>query len=162
MGMFRFQAATTASTRAYQVQIRDEYLDQLYQFDAGSVEQEIYARAEQGVIIVVTDRPESIFLKLGDAVKSVTYLGPTADLPLQPVFANHSAIGESRLMSESDNGGFAEGLWPDVRSYLIRARAFAVKAGLLAFLPFRHAAGSVLKKTLPARTHRVPRPGEES
>ena len=158
MGMFRFQAATTAPTRAYQVQIRDEYLDQLYQFDAGSVEQEIYAKTEQGVIVVVTDRPETIFLKLGDAVKSVTYLGPTADLPLQPVFANHSAVGESRLMPEPDNGGFAEGFWP----HLIRARAFVVRAGLLIFLPFRHITGSVLKKILPARTHRVPRPGQES
>lgn len=160
--MFEFQGVARQPMRAYQVQIRDEYLEQLYQFDAGSVEQELYAKAEQGLIVIVTDSPETIFNKLGEAVKAVTYLGPTADLPIQPVYADHSAVRRVSPAPEPDHGGFAEGLLVDAKSYLVRARAFAVRAGLFAFLPFWHIAGSAAKKALPARFHRAPRPGGES
>ena len=62
-----------APMRAYQVRIKDEYLDKLYMFDAGSVEQEIFTKAENGLICIVTDRPETIFIDsvpLGDGVGS--------------------------------------------------------------------------------------------
>ena len=147
--------------RAYHVQIRDEYLEQLYQFDAGSIEQELYAKAEQGLIVFVTDSPQTIFDQLGDSVKSVTYLGPTADLPAQPVYANHSVVHRLSQAPESDLGGFAEGLWADTKSNLVRARALVVKAGLFAFLPFWHIVGSVDKKAFPTRIQRTSRPGEE-
>lgn len=69
------------AVRVYQVEIKSEYLKDLFQFDAGSVEQEVFARADDGVICVVTDRPQTIFTRLGEAVKSVTYLGPLVELP---------------------------------------------------------------------------------
>jgi hypothetical protein len=160
--MFEFQEVAPRPTRAYQVQIRDEYLEQLYQFDAGSIEQELYARAERGLIVIVTDSPETIFNKLGEAVKTVTYLGPTADLPMQPVYANHSAVSRVSQASEPDHGGFAEALWANARPNLIRARAFAIRAGLFAALPFWHVAAPIAKKAFPARLQREPRPREES
>jgi hypothetical protein len=149
--MFEFHGIAQEPMRAFQVQIRDEYLEQLYQFDAGSIEQELYAKAERGLIIVVTDNPETIFNKLGEAVKAVTYLGPTADLPEQPVYANHSAVSRVSSAPEPEHGGFAEALWTNARQYPVRARAFAIRAGLFAFLPFWHIAGSIANKILPAR-----------
>ena len=71
------------AVRVYQVEIKSEYLKDLFQFDAGSVEQEVFARAEDGVICVITDRPQTIFTRLGEAVKSVTYVGPLVELPLK-------------------------------------------------------------------------------
>ena len=162
MGMFEFQEVAREPMRAYQVQIRDEYLERLYQFDAGSVEQELYARVERGLIVVVTDSPQTIFDQLGGAVKSVTYLGPTAALPAQPVYANHSAVSRLSQAPESDIEGFAERLWADTKSSLVRARALAVKAALFAFLPFSHIASSIAKKALPTRIRQAPRPGEEN
>ncbi len=76
-----FRVLGNAPMRTYQVQIKDEYLEDLYQFDAGSVEQEVFAKAQEGLICVVTDRPETIFARLGDAVKAVTYMGPKIDRP---------------------------------------------------------------------------------
>ena len=155
-------AAVNPPMRAFQVQIREEYLDNLYQFDAGSTEQEIFAMAEQGLVIVVTDRPETIFLKLGDAVKSVTYLGPMVDLPEEPVYANHVATARSPLEAEAEPGAFADGLWQGITAYLMRARDFTIRTGLLALMPVARFLGLALKKILPARALRALRLGGES
>ena len=72
----------TGRLRVYQVEIKKEYLEDLFWFDAGSVEQEVFAKADDGVICVVTDRPHMIFARLGESVKSVTYVGPLVELPL--------------------------------------------------------------------------------
>ena len=68
--------------RVYRVEIKNEYLEDLFWYDAGSVEQEVFAKAEDGVVCVVTDRPHMIFSRLGEAVKSITYVGPLVELPL--------------------------------------------------------------------------------
>jgi hypothetical protein len=157
-----FQAAVTTPVRAYQVRIRDEYLEKLYEYDAGTVEQEIFARAEGGMIVVMTDRPETIFQKLGEAIESVTYLGPTVGLPEHPVYANHSAVSRTQLIRESEDEDLVEGLWPDDRPIHIRALAFAARAGHLVMLPFLHILGSAFKKILPDRALRALHIGEES
>lgn len=157
-----FQAVTDTPVRAYQVKIRDEYLEELYQFDAGTVEQEIFAMAERGLVIVMTDRPETIFEKLGEAIESVTYLGPTIDLPEQPVYANHSAVHRTRSLPASEIDEFAEGFWHNFRPHLGHAWAFPVRAGQLVLQPFLHAAGLAARKMLPDRARRAEHIGGES
>lgn len=157
-----FQAVTDTPARAYQVKIRDEYLEELYQFDAGTVEQEIFAMAERGLVIVMTDRPETIFQKLGDAIESVTYLGPTVDLPEQPVYANHNAVGRTRSLPASEIDEFAEGFAHNFRSHLAHAWALAVRAGQLVMQPFFHTAGLAVGKILPDRARHAEHIGEEN
>jgi len=90
--------------RIYQVEIKEEYLEDLFWYDAGSVEQEIFAKAEHGVICVATDRPHMIFARLGEAVKSVMYMGPLVDLPLEEgVFEIRQGAQDSRLRSKRLN-----------------------------------------------------------
>ena len=144
--------ATGAPVRAYQVRIRDEYLECLYQFDAGSVEQEILAHAEQGTICVVTDQPQIIFSKLGDAVKSVTYMGPLVDLPAWlEGYANHWLAQRPPSSREIESSGFFVNLWQNIRTYPVRARALVTRAALLTILPLVPAARSLIKKASPRR-----------
>ena len=145
-----------APMRAYQVRIKDEYLDKLYMFDAGSVEQEIFTKAENGLICIVTDRPETILVKLGTAVKSITYMGPLVDLPERfEEYANHWVTQRSRKSGESENLGSGEDLWRGIRAYPALARAFVARVGLFALFPLIHAAGSLIKKVSPRRAIRA-------
>jgi hypothetical protein len=157
-----FQAEMTTPARAYQVRIRDEYLEDLYQFDAGSVEQEVFARSERGLIIVMTDRPEMIFQKLGEAVHSVTYLGPMVDLPEQPVYANHSAVSRTCLVRETEDEAFIDDLRPDDRPIHVRALGLTARAGHLIVQPFIHFTSLVARKILPNRALSATHIGEES
>jgi len=145
----------TTPLRAYQVRIRDEYLQDLYQYDAGSVEQEIFARAERGLIVVMTDRPATIFQKFGEAIESVTYLGPTVDLPEQPVYANHSAVARTRSLPATEPDELAGGFWSTFRPQIAGAWTFAVRTAHLIVQPFVHAAGVVVRKLLPNRALRA-------
>ncbi len=160
IGMFRADAG--ASLRAYQVRIKDEYLDELYLFDAGSVEQEILSRAEEGFLCVVTDRPESIFLKLGAAVKSVTYMGPLVDLPEQlEGHATHWVTQRSPMLREVDGPAWPDNAWQGIRVYAARARDLMISLGLLLVHPLSHAAGHLMKKASRIRAIRAPRASEE-
>ena len=87
--------------RVYQVEIKKEYLEDLFWYDAGSVEQEVFAKAEDGLICVVTDRPHMIFSRLGESVKSVTYVGPLVELPLVArTFEVRRAAQDTRRLRE--------------------------------------------------------------
>jgi hypothetical protein len=153
-----YQDAMTTPVRAYQVRIRNDYLENLYQYDAGTVEQEIFARAERGLVVVMTDRPETIFQKFGEAIESVTYLGPTVELPTQPVYANHSVVPKTSMISESEGEDFAEDWGLDDRPVL----GFAARAGHLMMLPFLPILRPAAKKILPGRALRGLHIGEES
>lgn len=157
-----FQLVTSAPVRAYQVRIRDEYLDKLYLFDAGMVEQEIFAKAEGGLVVIRTQKPETIFQKLGEAIESVTYLGPVVDLPQEPLYANHSLVSRTQLVPETEDEDLVDRLWPDDRPIHIRALAFAARAGQLASLPFLHILGLAARKVLPGRALRALHIGGQS
>lgn len=155
------RAVIDAPVRAYQVRIKDEYLEDLYQYDAGSAEQEIFAKAKEGLICVMTDRPENIFRKFGNAVESVTYMGPMVELPdWFEGYANHSAAEKSRKSREPRREKVPAGVLHGVRAYGVRARAFMIRATLWVVFPFLYI-GSLARKAVPVRAVRAARTGED-
>lgn len=138
--------------RAYQVQIKEEYLEDLYQYDAGSIEQEIFSRAQAGLLCIVTDKPETIFAKLGDAVKAVTYMGPMVDLPdWLERHANHRVEDKRTRRPESEDIVPTRGLRDEI---LIRLGEFlqntgkvVAKAGKVTARAGASVASSLLRRT---------------
>ena len=158
-----FQEIGDGPTRTYQVRIKDEYLEDLYQFDAGSVEQEVFARAQEGMICVVTDRPETIFARLGDAVKAVTYMGPKIDLPeWLEGHANYCVTQRNSKKAESEDREWKHDLYGEIRTYPARVMAFMTRAGVFAAVPFVNLSLLLARWARPIRTARFTRAGQKN